>query len=91
MGRDGWKRIVRMELSVLLHSPLHMMLNVHRHAGLSVLVQKQKAAIPIHTVFNVRFLPIRKDTLQSISDIVCHRQETASAFGFGFLYKERPI
>ena len=28
MGRDGWKRIVRMELSVLLHSPLHMMLNV---------------------------------------------------------------
>lgn len=91
MGRNRWKRIVRMELSVLLHSPLHMMLNVHGHAGLSVLVQKQKATIPIHIVFNVRLLSIRNNALQSIPNIVCHRQETASAFGFGFLYKEHPI
>ena len=86
MGCDLRQRLIRMQLPILFQCPLEVMLNVHRHLGVTVLVQQQEPGIAINNPFLGNRLPSCNDVFQCFVGIVCHGDESAAAFGFRLLY-----
>ena len=75
-----------MQLPVLFQRPLEMMLNVHRNLGIAILVQQQKPGIAVDDPFLGSHFTSGHNVLQCLEHIICHRNESASAFGFRLFY-----
>lgn len=68
MRGDVGQGAVRMQLFVLLHCPSHLVLDVQRHLGITVLVQHDEAAVATYNRLTLDLGTVFQHLFQSIID-----------------------
>lgn len=89
MGRDG-RQWDLLRPSVLLHCPLHVVIQVKTNLRIAVFVQQKEPGIAINQHFLFGLLPTGEDVLQTLTHFVRHGNVPHTAFGFGFLHMVHP-
>ena len=69
--------------SMILHGPLHMVVQVQTYLGITVFPRRKRATVRHH--FRFRHLPVFEDVLQALIHLVRHGGVPDSALGLGSL------
>ena len=79
------------DIVVALDHMVETVLPVHRHFRQAVLVQKQKAAVPVDHALDPGGRPVLDDGAEALLDVGRHRELARSGVGLGLLNHERHI
>ena len=75
-----------MQLLIFLHRPPHFILDMQRHFRMTVFVNQNEAAVPVHDNLRFHFPAIGKDIFQTLVHIIGHWNEADTALGLGFFH-----